>query len=122
MPTPEDPEDSNGVTGEFLPPVMAVPTSSLLDSAAQDEEGISPSQNYGAFVPVLGEFLPLGGGSNDAGVWADGRIVLGDGLESEADANRPSALTLIYLCALCSSLTSVLLGYGEEAGGKEGGR
>ena len=95
MSASEDPEESNGVTGKFSPPVMAVPTSSLLDSA-QDEDANSSSQNYGAFVPVLGEFLPLGGGSNDAGVWADGRIVLGDGLEGEVGINRPSAMTLIY--------------------------
>lgn len=120
MPAPEDPEDSNGVTGKFLPPVMAVPTSSLLDGAPDDDE-ISSSHNYGAFVPVMGEFLPLGGGGG-AGVWADGRIVTGDGYESEVDSNRPSATTLIYLCALCSSLTSVLLGYGEDGRRREGER
>lgn len=33
--------------------------------------------------------------------------------QDKADPDRLSATTLIYLCALCSSLTSVLLGYGE---------
>ena len=34
--------------------------------------------------------------------------------EEEVDPTRISATTLIYLCALCSSLTSVLLGYGKR--------
>lgn len=59
-------------------------------------------------TPVDNQFLPLSGG-DDLGLWNPD-----DYDTAEVDPNRPSANTLIYLCALCSSLTSVLLGYGER--------
>ncbi|CAM9643191.1 unnamed protein product [Ectocarpus fasciculatus] len=105
------PTDANG-KNTLLPPISAVPTSTLLQPG-QDHEGFSPSPSYGAFVPVTDEFLPLGGGDENA--WGQvGRVYASEMSEEEeedVDPGRISATTLIYLCALCSSLTSVLLGY-----------
>ncbi|CAB1108945.1 unnamed protein product [Ectocarpus sp. CCAP 1310/34] len=111
MPAPTDANGKNAL----LPPISAVPTSTLLQPA-QDQEGFSPSPSYGAFVPVTDEFLPLGGGDENA--WGQvGRVYASEMSEEEeeedVDPGRISATALIYLCALCSSLTSVLLGYGK---------
>eukprot|EP00903_Cladosiphon_okamuranus_P016207 g14955.t1 len=102
--------DSNG-NKTLLPPINAVPTSTLLEPH-QDSAGftLSPNPGYGAFVPV-DEFFPLGGGV-DGGDWGEeGRVYPNDLTKDRDDPTRISATTLIYLCALCSSLTSVLLGY-----------
>lgn len=110
------PTDSNG-NSTLLPPISAVATSALLEPR-QDNEGFSPSPSYGAFVPVADNFLPLGGGGDHDNEWGDvGRVYATDMTEEEeeeVDPDRISATTLIYLCALCSSLTSVLLGYGKR--------
>lgn len=117
MPAPTDSNDNNS-NNTLLPPISAVPTSSLLEPRQQDSnnEGFSPSPSYGAFVPVPDNFLPLGGGGAHDNEWGDvGRVYaseMDDDLE-ELDPDRISATSLIYLCALCSSLTSVLLGYGK---------
>lgn len=109
MPAPEDSHElSDNGSKEHLQTSEATPISSLVE----DEN----SSSYGAFVPVVDRFLPLGGGSGDDVEWSDGRVVFSDDIEEDYDANRPSAATLIYLCALCSSLTSVLLGYGKRKG------
>lgn len=110
MKAPGNPRDSDTSSLESLQHVVAVPTSTLLEPKP-DSDGHSPTLSYGAFVPVVDEFLPLGGSGSDD-------LVLRDGFDDDADQNRPSATTLIYLCALSSSLTSVLLGYGEEGGEK----
>lgn len=110
-------ENSNNSDGKKpLEPIDAVSTSSLLPKdaggAGDDNDEESPiHDNYGAFVPVADEFLPLGG--DDSEGWPDGHVTFAE-LEDEVDENRPPATTLIYLCALCSSLTSVLLGYGKH--------
>lgn len=98
-----------------MPPIVAVPTTSLLDDPKSRgaPAGDVPQHAYGAFVPVVDEFLPLGGGGKDDLEWSMA--------DEEIDPNRPSATSLIYLCALCSSLTSVLLGYGEDGQGRAGG-
>lgn len=89
-------------------PILADPSRELTDT-----QGHSPTLSYGAFVPVVDEFLPLGGGGGDDALWSHGHVVSMDGADmQDADPKRPSATKLIYLCALCSSLTSVLLGYG----------
>lgn len=71
----------------------------------------SSAMDYGSLGPVVDDFLPLSGGEDEE-LW------LSDQYPSEStgekDPNRTSARTLIYLCALCSSLTSVLLGYGTS--------
>lgn len=68
--------------------------------------------DYGSMgMPEDNEFLPLSGG-DEFTVWASEQYAA-EGT-AEVDPNRPSATTLIYLCALCSSLTSVLLGYGTS--------
>lgn len=67
--------------------------------------------NYGSMgAQADNQFLPLSGG-DEFELW-DPDQYLSEGT-AKVDPNRPSAMTLIYLCALCSSLTSVLLGYGE---------
>ena len=88
---------------------MVVPTTSLLEHIA-DVEGDKGLENNSYGATYADEFLPLGGTKNDP-VMIDGRLI---GLEDENAPDRPSATLLIYLCALCSSLTSVLLGYGER--------
>lgn len=118
MPTPAD-SNGNSNNNALLPPISAVPTSSLLEPRQQQDnnEGFSPSPSYGAFVPVADNFLPLGGGGEHDNEWGEvGRVYATemDEEEEELDPDRISATALIYLCALCSSLTSVLLGYGKR--------
>lgn len=111
MTTPTDSRESKDKTKQPVQPVLPVATSSLLP-----EDGITAadSNSYGAtYFPYGGdadEFLPLEGTKNDRSM-LDGQLME---LEHEDDPNRPSATSLIYLCALSSSLTSVLLGYGKR--------
>lgn len=70
------------------------------------------SMSYGSLGRMADDFLPLSGGEFDV-PWAESEQYPSEDTAETRDPNRPSANTLIYLCALCSSLTSVLLGYGK---------
>lgn len=89
----------------------------------EEDNDVEHANNYGSMgAQADNQFLPLSGG-DDVELWDPDQYIG----TAEVDPNRPSARTLIYLCALCSSLTSVLLGYGEQrdrnrAGGGLGAR
>lgn len=111
MTTPTDSRESTNSSNQPVQPVLPVATSSLLPEVGATA---TDSNSYGAtYFPYGGdadEFLPLEGTKNDR-LMLDGQLM---GLEDEDDPDRPPATSLIYLCALSSSLTSVLLGYGKR--------
>lgn len=67
------PTESNGNNKTLLPPISAVPASSLLEPRQDNNEGFSPTPEYGSFVPLSNEFLPLGGGSGAKNEWGEVR-------------------------------------------------
>lgn len=84
-------------------------SSALKSKSNPAEKEQSLAMDYGSLGRVVNDFLPLSGGEYEE-PWMSEQYP--SEATSEKYTNRPSANTLIYLCALCSSLTSVLLGYG----------
>lgn len=76
--------------------------------AEDSGDGMANFDSYGAVE--ADDFLPLAGDVTNDDHWPDLYELEDDAEES----TRISATTLIYLCAISSSLTSVLLGYGER--------
>lgn len=71
------------------------------------------TMDYGSMGREADHVLPLSGGEYE-GPWVSEQYPSED--TAEQDRSRTKANVLIYLCALCSSLTSVLLGYGACSG------